>query len=315
MGSLIMKMLGVEQLLIVFKAVCLAYIGICIRQGYKRTEDQKKKSKKTRVTWSLLGVLAFVFSLLVILYVVVLLLDFFPKFEVMCRLLLKETLEMMSKNEKGPAFHGIERVSVCSLTVHVLLKACAQELYLFDIVYEKGMNFLKWLGQHSMNLIAVLGFYYTVFYRDNTDLQVSYNKFLMSLAFFVFCELVLWDIFNFATNASEKLGEMLALLMRVPRGKYWLRNWLELILFKKECPCSIREGQCCCHEVVTQPDKTEKDSVGSTPKMEKIKAVVRLTDIIGNCKSKCEKSEPEKQQEVSSVEDKNKGNVGKVEKT
>lgn len=240
---------------------------------------------------------------------------FFPKFEVMCRLLLKETLEMISKNKKGPAFRGIERVSVCSLTVHVFLKVCAQELYLFDAIYEKGMNFLKWVGQHCMNLIAVLGFYYAVFYESNTELLNQSNRFLMALACFVFLELVLWDVFNFATNASEKLGEMLALLMRVPRGKYWLRNWLELILFKKECPCSIREGQCCCHEVVTQPDKTEKDSVGSTSKMEKIRAIVSLTDIISNCKSKCEKSEPEKKQKVPSVEDKNKGDVGKVEKT
>ena len=310
-----MKMLGVEQLLIVFRAVCLAYIGICIRQGYKKTEDQKKKSKKTQVTWSLLGVLAFVFSLLVILYVVVLLLDFFPKFEVMCRLLLKETLEMMSKNKKGPAFHGIERVSVCSLTVHVLLKVCAQELYLFNAIYEKEMNFLKWVGQHCMNLIAVLGFYYAVFYESNAELLNQSNRFLMALACFVFLELVLWDVFNFATNTAEKLGEMLALLRKSIKREHWFRNWLELILFREVCPCSIREGQCCCHEVVTQPDKTEKDSVGSTSKMEKIRAIVSLTDIISNCKSKCEKSEPEKKQKVPSVEDKNKGNVGKVEKT
>ena len=315
MGSHIMKMLGVEQLLKIFKAVCLAYIGICIIQGYRKTEKQKRKRAKTRVTWSLLGVLAVIFSLFVVLYVVFVILGFFAKFQMECRLLLGESLEVIGKNGVELGFRGIERVSVCSLTVHVLLKVCAQELYLFDAIYEKGMNFLKWVGQHCMNLIAVLGFYYAVFYESNKELLNQSNRFLMALACFVFLELVLWDVFNFATNASEKLGEMLALLMRVPKGKYWFKNWLELILFRKECPCSIREGQCCCHEVVTQPDKTEKDSVGSTSKMEKIRAIVSLTDIISNCKSKCEKSEPEKKQKVPSVEDKNKGNVGKVEKT
>ena len=46
MGSHIMKMLGVEQLLKIFKAVCLAYIGICIIQGYRKTEKQRRKESE-----------------------------------------------------------------------------------------------------------------------------------------------------------------------------------------------------------------------------------------------------------------------------
>ena len=86
-----------------------------------------------------------------VLYVVFVILGFFAKFQMECRLLLGESLEVMGKNGVELGFRGIERVSVCSLTVHVLLKVCAQELYLFDAIYSPGVRHHK----KSINFLVI----------------------------------------------------------------------------------------------------------------------------------------------------------------
>ena len=168
-------------------------------------------------------------------------------FQVLCRQLIEETFVEIFRQNSDACGKKIAYIIICSLDLHVVFKDACQFEYWLNFGYQETVKFLRWIGQQVMNATAVAGLYYAVFYEGDS-LLLEKNKFLMVLVAFCAAELLLYDIFAFSTECSQKFGKKVAILRKA--DSLW--EGINSAFLKDACPCPKRDGLCCCYEDVAR---------------------------------------------------------------
>ena len=237
-----------EMIWLACLSIVFHYVWQSIR-GYRGIGEKRRPSE----IGSPLGLFCTVVLIGLTVYLFIEIVQGLVWFQNVCRQLLGETLADFYAQNVDACKKKTAYIIVCSLCMDAFFKDACQLEYWMNLGYQRIMKFLKWVGQQVMNVTAVCGLYYAVFYNGSSALFEK-NKFLMVLVAFCASELLLYDVFEFSTECSQKLGRKAAVLRKA--DSLW--EGFKSAFLKETCPCPNREGLCCCCENVTGiADKTD----------------------------------------------------------